>query len=195
MYMIPKSFLEQRNNDQCVLFNHSCEPNCGFDPDDGNSIIAIRPIEVGEELTYDYHFLETEPSLIRGMICKCDTPSCVGQLMFGRYREEEFQKRYYNYMSPYLRSRVRELKTKWYSPKCFTRSATMEKNKTLHALEWIEAGEIVARFHGPVIVENHFIRAVTENEANCIVDEDKQVIALCDLPPESEVTLFYHGKL
>ena len=195
MYMIPRTFTEQQNNDECVLFNHSCEPNCGFDPDDGNSIVAMRTIQIGEELTYDYHFLETEPSLIRGLVCKCETPSCVGALMFDRYREEAFQKQYYNFMSPYLRARVRELKTKWYSSKCFTRSATSEKNKSLHALEWIQAGEIVARFIGPVSADNHFIRGVDEAEATCMVDEDKQVIALCDLPAEAEITLNYHGKL
>jgi len=195
MYMIPRTFATQQNNDECVLFNHSCEPNCGFDSGDGNTIVAMRQIAIGEELTYDYHFLETEASLIRGLECKCDTPSCVGRLMFDRYREEDFQKSYYEHMSPYLQARVRELKTKWYSTKCFTRSATPTKTKSLHALEWIQAGEVVARFTGPISVENHFIRAANEEEATCVVDEHKQVIALCDLPPEAELTLNYHGKL
>jgi hypothetical protein len=98
-------------------------------------------------------------------------------------------------MSPYLQARVRELKTKWYSTKCFTRSATPNKTKSLHALEWIQAGEVVARFTGSVSIENHFIRATNEGDATCVVDEHKQVIAICDLPPEAEVTLNYHGKL
>ncbi|UJR28881.1 hypothetical protein I4U23_010101 [Adineta vaga] len=195
MYMIPRTFAAQQNNDECVLFNHSCEPNCGFDSGDGNTVVASRDIAIGEELTYDYHFLETEPSLIRGLECKCETPSCVGRLMFDRYREEEFQKQHYDHMSPYLQSRVRELKTKWYATKCFTRSATPIKTKSLHALEWIHAGEVVARFCGAITPENHFIRAVDEAEATCIIDEHKQVIAVCDLPPEAEITLNYHGKL
>lgn len=195
MYMIPRTFTAQQNNDECVLFNHSCEPNCGFDSGDGNTIVALRPIAVGEELTYDYHFLETEASLIRGLECKCETPSCVGRIMFDRYRDEDFQKQYYQYMSPYLQSRVRELKTKWYSSKCFTRSATPNKTKSLHALEWIHTGEVVARFSGSISAENHFIRAAEEGEATCTVDEHKQIIALCDLPPEAELTLNYHGKL
>ncbi|CAF2409376.1 unnamed protein product [Rotaria sp. Silwood2] len=195
VYLIPHTFATQLNNDECVLFNHSCEPNCGFDSGDGNTIVAIRSISIGEELTYDYNFLETEPSLIRGTVCKCDTPSCVGTLMFDRYRDEDFQKRFYLYMSSYLQTRVRELKTKWYSTKCFTRSATDEKRKSLHVLEWIQAGEIVARFSGPVHIDNHFIRNVNKFEATCMIDEHKQVIALYDLPPESEITLNYHGKL
>jgi hypothetical protein len=195
MYMIPRTFLEQQNNDECVLFNHSCEPNCGFDAGDGNTIVAIRSIAIGEELTYDYHFLETEPSLIRGLACKCQRVSCVGTLMFDRYRDEEFQKRYYDFMSPYLRARVRELKNQWYSTKCYTRSANNEKSKSLHALEWISIGEIVARFTGSVSIDNHFIRCADELDATCFVDEHKQVIALCNLPPEAEITLNYHGKL
>jgi hypothetical protein len=115
--------------------------------------------------------------------------------MFDRYRDEDFQKRHYESMSPYLQARVRELKTKWYSTKCFTRSPTSNKTKSLHALDWIQAGEIVARFSGSVSTENHFIRAADEGEATCIVDEHKQVIALCDLPPEAEITLNYHGTL
>jgi hypothetical protein len=193
--MIPRTFAAQQNNDECVLFNHSCEPNCGFDSGDGNTVVAMRAIAIGEELTYDYHFLETEPSLIRGLVCKCQSPSCVGALMFDRYRDEEFQKQYYEYMSPYLQARVRELKTKWYSTKCFTRSATTNKNKSLHALEWIQAGEVVARFSGLVNVDNHFIGEANEEEATCVVDEYEQVIAVCDLPPETEITLNYHGKL
>jgi len=195
VYLIPRTFTAQTNNDECALFNHSCDPNCGFDPTDSNAVVAIRPINIGEELTYDYHLLETEGSLIRGLACKCEAPSCVGRLMFDRYREEDFQKRFYDYMTPYLKSRVRELKTKWYSTKCFTRSATPNKMKSLHALEWIPAGEVVAKFTGSVAIENHFIRAANEGEATCIVDEYKQVITLCDLPPEGEITLNYHGKL
>lgn len=160
-----------------------------------NNIIAIRSINVGEELTYNYNFLETEPSLIRGLACQCETLSCIGTLMFDRYRDEDFQKRFYLYMSSYLQTRVRELKTKWYSTKCFTRAATDEKQKSLHALEWIRAGEIVARFSGPVNVDNHFIREANEATATCMIDEYKQVIALCNLPPQSEITLNYHGKL
>lgn len=195
MYMIPRTFAAQLNDDECVLFNHSCEPNCGFDWGDGNTIVAIQSINVGEELTYDYNFVATETSLIRGVPCECDSPSCVGTLMFDRYRDEEFQKRFYLFMSPYLQRRVRELKTKWYSTKCFTRSATDEKRKSLHTADWVCAGEVVARFSGPVDVDNHFIRKVKKSAANCIVDGQKQVIALYDLPPQSEITLCYHGKL
>ncbi|CAM4912996.1 unnamed protein product [Rotaria socialis] len=195
-YVIPRTFAtQQHDDDECVLFNHSCEPNCGFDSDYGQTIVAMRSISIGEELTYDYSFLETESSLIRGLVCECNTPSCVGTLMFDRYRDEEFQKRFYLYMSPYLQRRVRELKTKWYSTKCFTRSATDEKRKSLHALEWIQAGEIVARFSGPIDIDNHFIAKASKSEATCMVDAHKQVISLYDLPPQSEITLNYHGKL
>ena len=58
------------------LINHSCEPNC--EPqniDDRIWIIALRDIEEGEELSYDYGFdfegWEEHP-------CRCGKPSCVG---------------------------------------------------------------------------------------------------------------------
>ena len=193
MYMIPRTYLNQRNNDECAFFNHSCEPSCGFDPNDGNTIVAVRPIDIGEELTYDYHFLETEPSLIRDLECRCGTSSCVGRLRFDRYRESEFQNRYYQYMSPYLKTRINELKSKWYSTKCFTRSATPTKMKSLHALEQIKAGEVVARFSDSVAPENHFIRQAKKNKATCFVDDDRRVIALHDMSSEEEITLNYHG--
>ena len=38
------------------FINHSCSPNCETVDDDGHIFIeALRRIELGEELTYDYH--------------------------------------------------------------------------------------------------------------------------------------------
>ena len=49
IYAMPSTYLEEKNNDECALFNHSCNPNCGFDST-GDGIYAIRTIEPGEEL-------------------------------------------------------------------------------------------------------------------------------------------------
>ncbi len=59
--------------------NHSCEPNCEVENIRGRLwMIALRDIEKGEELTYDYgydleHFLEHP--------CRCGAPSCVGYIV------------------------------------------------------------------------------------------------------------------
>ena len=61
------------------LINHSCEPNCETENVRGHIwISAVRDIEAGEELNYDYGFdwevWEDHP-------CLCKTPSCVGYIV------------------------------------------------------------------------------------------------------------------
>ena len=63
--------------------NHSCEPNCYAEIKQTSEhssrhiiIIAKRPIETGEEITYDYQFpIEDEK-----IPCLCGAPSCRGTL-------------------------------------------------------------------------------------------------------------------
>ncbi len=61
------------------LINHSCEPNCETDIQDGRIwIIAVREIKKGEEITYDYCYdldsWEEHP-------CKCGSENCVGYIV------------------------------------------------------------------------------------------------------------------
>lgn len=49
------------------FFNHSCEPNIGFNKND--DYIATRNIKKGEELFLDYSFLNTNPDY--EIECKC----------------------------------------------------------------------------------------------------------------------------
>jgi hypothetical protein len=54
--------------------NHSCEPNCG-----GSEFwfeVALRDIEVGEQLTNDYATLYMRPSEV--FDCRCGAPTCRG---------------------------------------------------------------------------------------------------------------------
>ncbi|RKH09045.1 SET domain-containing protein [Corallococcus sp. CA047B] len=65
--------------------NHSCEPNCQSLIDKGHiHIYALRAIEPGEELTYDYAY-ERTPEMgddAEGLyICRCGTPSCRGTIL------------------------------------------------------------------------------------------------------------------
>jgi hypothetical protein len=54
------------------FFNHSCQPNCGLTPE--LQLVALRNIEKGEELTYDYSttMLERDWKLT----CHCNKPEC-----------------------------------------------------------------------------------------------------------------------
>ena len=59
------------NGNVARFVNHSCRPNCYIDIKDGVIWIrAARPIERGEELTYDYH--TDGDGLIK---CRC-RPGC-----------------------------------------------------------------------------------------------------------------------
>jgi len=65
----------------CV--NHSCDPNCYTEIDDGHVyIVADRTIRPGEELSYDYMF---EPDMV-DWPCHCGAPNCRGLINLKRKR-------------------------------------------------------------------------------------------------------------
>ena len=65
--------------------NHSCDPNCEADEDEGRLFIkSLRPIRAGEELNYDYGLVIDEPltpELIADYPCWCGSPNCRGTLL------------------------------------------------------------------------------------------------------------------
>jgi hypothetical protein len=68
--------------DQTRYINHSCDPNAWVDAGvtgDGQAwarVIALRPIAIGEELSYDYAFPANlaEP-------CRCGSANCRGLII------------------------------------------------------------------------------------------------------------------
>lgn len=57
------------------MTNHSCDPNASFDGD--GMLVAVREIEPGEEITFDYvaHPLPASPWNFK---CGCGAERCVG---------------------------------------------------------------------------------------------------------------------
>ena len=82
--------------------NHSCDPNCGA----GNAvqIVAMRTIETGEELTFDYAM--TDGSDYDTFTCACNSPKCRNTISGTDWRRRSLHNRYRNYMSPYLTRRA-----------------------------------------------------------------------------------------
>ncbi len=80
------------------LINHSCEPNCGikklFD------MVAMRTIEPGEQITWDYEM--TEKNKYWKMKCKCGSPIC--RKVIGNYvnMPKSIRKKYKGYISDWL---------------------------------------------------------------------------------------------
>ena len=65
--------------------NHACDPNCEADEEGGRVFIkALRPIEAGEELNYDYGLIIDErytAKLKAEFPCWCGAKSCRGTLL------------------------------------------------------------------------------------------------------------------
>ncbi|HEX4438877.1 MAG TPA: SET domain-containing protein-lysine N-methyltransferase, partial [Thermoanaerobaculia bacterium] len=67
------------------FINHSCDPNCESDVVDGAVVIrAIRNIQPGAELTYDYALeIEANPPKRRRALyaCRCGARRCRGTML------------------------------------------------------------------------------------------------------------------
>ena len=78
-----------RDGSSARWINHSCAPNCETDEDNGRVFIdAIRNLEPGDELVYDYNLVLDEPltkALRQRYGCLCGARKCRGT-MFGTER-------------------------------------------------------------------------------------------------------------
>ena len=70
-----------------MFINHSCDPNCETDEQNGRVwITAIRNIPAGEEITYDYCLYDGGEDEAH---CNCGARNCRGTM----YSEKEVRKR------------------------------------------------------------------------------------------------------
>ena len=87
------------------MLNHSCDPNCGLS---GSSLlVAMRDIEPGEELTFDYAMCDA--SDYDEFRCLCEQPNCRELVTGADWRILELQAKYHGYFSPYLVKRLAAL--------------------------------------------------------------------------------------
>ena len=149
-------------------------------------------------MTYHYGILETEASLIFGMKCKCNSLECVKNLTFDYYRDPIFAEKYFAYMTPYLKQKVFDMRTRWYSRNCYVKRLEndyidlIEECETgLFSLNPIKKGELVASFltEDQIKEGQHFLR--NSNQPNCILI-GRDVFANDDLIPEVELTMSYN---
>ena len=65
--------------------NHSCEPNCEAHDEEGRVFIyALRDIEEGEELNYDYRLaldVRHTPAIKKAYECRCGAKTCRRTLL------------------------------------------------------------------------------------------------------------------
>ena len=78
--------------------NHSCEPNCGFT--DSTTLVAMREIEVGEAITFDYAMSDTKP--IFAFDCWCSTSKCRKKIVGNDWQLADLQERYAGWFAPHV---------------------------------------------------------------------------------------------
>lgn len=84
-----------------AAINHSCNPNLWFE--NWWPLVAIRDIEKGEELTFDYATGETY-SLQRE--CNCGAENCRKFISGEEWRDQTFQKKHENHFNPYIQGLI-----------------------------------------------------------------------------------------
>jgi hypothetical protein len=90
------------------LINHSCDPNCGIKK--LFQVVAMRRIEAGEQITWDYEMTEKSPHW--RMKCRCGSPLCRG--VIGNYRNmpRSIRRKYAGYISEWLTPKRRRRKAR-----------------------------------------------------------------------------------
>jgi uncharacterized protein len=80
-------------------FNHSCDPNLGFN--DKGDFTAIVDVPIGQELTYDYGCSDSNPAFL--LNCSCGTTRCRHKVTGNDWRDPGFRASHIQYMLPRLR--------------------------------------------------------------------------------------------
>jgi hypothetical protein len=87
--------------------NHSCEPNLGFSGQIG--LVAMRDINAGEELHFDYAMCDGTP--YDEFDCYCGSSNCRHRVSGDDWKNPKLWKKYEGYFSPYLARRIKKLQT------------------------------------------------------------------------------------
>ena len=85
------------------MINHACEPNCGIAGT--SSVQALRDIEIGEELTFDYAM--SDSSKYDEFNCACGKDKCRERITGLDWQKKDLQAEYSNYFSAYIKSLIK----------------------------------------------------------------------------------------
>lgn len=92
---------DRKELEETGIFNHSCDPNCGYDS--VIKFVAIRDILPGEELTFDYACGEP---YFPPFECKCGSPKCRKVIKADDWKNKEIQKRLGKFFAPWLKKKL-----------------------------------------------------------------------------------------
>ncbi len=96
---------ESELKDSMLYFNHSCEPNIGFG---GNIVfVAMRDIESGEELNYDYAMDNADPEYV--FECSCQSKNCRKTVTGNDWQNPALQQKYTGYFSWFVERKIKTI--------------------------------------------------------------------------------------
>ena len=102
VYLLGATNLEEEDEIKLYI-NHSCNPNCGIRGE--ITFVAMRDINVDEELTIDYAFLDNEDY---SFACTCGEPTCRSVVTGRDWLRKDIQAKYYDYFAAYLKEKIKE---------------------------------------------------------------------------------------
>lgn len=85
--------------------NHSCDPNCGIV--DGVKIVALRDIEPGEALTWDYESTE-DSDWEMPFKCACRSENCRGKIRAFRYMPYQQRQKLKGFIAPWILEKYKD---------------------------------------------------------------------------------------
>ncbi len=98
-------YLAPHQTDPADFVNHSCNPNAGLSGQIG--LVAMRDIQPGEEICYDYAM--SDGSDYDEFDCQCGEAACRKRVTGSDWRLPQLQQRYRGYFSPYIQRRIDQM--------------------------------------------------------------------------------------
>lgn len=96
--------VEDRGDDDTYFINHSCDGNLGMM--DAYTLVALRDVAAGEELTADYAIWEANPDYVAIWDCICGATVCRKKITGHDWERPDVQVRYRGYFAPFVQKRI-----------------------------------------------------------------------------------------
>lgn len=93
-------------DDPADFVNHCCDPNAGVVGQ--IAVLALRDIEPGEEVCFDYAMTDASP--YDEFDCGCGAPNCRKHITGNDWMKPELQAKYTGHFSPYIQRKIDKLK-------------------------------------------------------------------------------------
>ena len=99
-------WLSRGSNMQAIDYiNHSCQPNTGFKGQ--IALVALRDIEIDEEITFDYAMVVSEWVGMDPIACNCGSTACRKVVSPDDWKIKTLQEKYNGYFATYLQNKIK----------------------------------------------------------------------------------------